>query len=223
MGFLARFLFAFPRTTQGTRLFKRKPKWSAMPLYHTMIANLLDIPLQTNSDGEISPKVVTLSKEADELWIKFHNKIESNLGLGGKYECVNDVASKTPEQAVRIAAIFNASEGIIFEEISAETFQNAAIIAEWYLNEFRRYMMHSVLSEDMQFTIQLKEWLIDHCLQTNESNFEVRYIVQKGPNGLRDTQKVRMLLENLCERYNVFWEDIYKKTRFIVNPKLLRK
>ena len=55
--------------------------------------------------NELTPRELPLSIEARELWIAFHDEIERDMGKGGRFAEMQDVGSKSAEQAARIAGV----------------------------------------------------------------------------------------------------------------------
>ena len=83
-GFIARFLIAWPGSTQGTRAYRPAPE--SMPqvaLFGERIRELLAQPLATDAHGCLTPAVLDLSPQARAEWIRFHDEIERELGADG--------------------------------------------------------------------------------------------------------------------------------------------
>jgi putative DNA primase/helicase len=111
-GFLARFLFAFPESTQGNRPFADAPKdCPNLTAFNDRITAILEQPLPISDDGVLIPQVLTLEPEAKEVWVSYYNKIESKLMPGGELYVVRDFASKSAEIAARVAALFHVFDG----------------------------------------------------------------------------------------------------------------
>ena len=110
-GFLARFLVAWPASTQGYRPFAEAPAhWPALAVYNQRLAAILSQPEPIDDDGALSPAMLSLSPEAKRAWVEFHDAIECQLASGGDLYDVRDVASKTADNAVRLAALFQMFE-----------------------------------------------------------------------------------------------------------------
>jgi putative DNA primase/helicase len=110
-GFLARFLVAWPKSTQGFRPFTEAPKnWPALAAFNQRIAGILKQPAAIDDDEALTPAILTLTAEAKAAWVKFHDAIEGELRNGGELYDVRDVASKTADNAVRLAAQFQVFE-----------------------------------------------------------------------------------------------------------------
>ena len=110
-GFIARFLIAWPGSTQDTRAYRPAPE--AMPqvaLFGARIRELLAQPLATDAHGRLTPAVLDLSPRARTEWIRFHDEIERELGARGALRSVRDVAAKAAENVARLAALFHVLE-----------------------------------------------------------------------------------------------------------------
>ena len=139
-GFLARFLVAWPESTQGYRLFSDPPDtWPALERFHQRITSILEQDVPINEDGALTPPVLPLAPDTKAAWVTFHDAIESELRSGGELYDVRDVASKTADNAARIAALFQIFEHGPGGAIGLEAFEGASRIAAWHLHEARRF------------------------------------------------------------------------------------
>ena len=77
----------------------------------------------------MEPEVIEFSPQASECWIRFYNELEQELILGKDMYDVRDVASKTAENAARIAANFHVFAGESSNQISADHLDAAKRIA----------------------------------------------------------------------------------------------
>ena len=111
-GFLARFLVAWPESTQGFRPFTEAPEnWPHLAAFNKRIAAILEQPVPIDEDGALTPPMLPLTPDAKAAWIEYHDAIESELASGGELYDVRDVASKSADNAVRLAALFQIFEG----------------------------------------------------------------------------------------------------------------
>jgi putative DNA primase/helicase len=110
-GFMARFLVSWPESTQGYRPFTEPPEtWPALEKFNSRIAGILTIPAKIDDARALSLSLLSLlslSQDAKAAWVKFHDAIETDLRAGGELFVVRDVASKTADNAVRLAALFH--------------------------------------------------------------------------------------------------------------------
>jgi putative DNA primase/helicase len=94
-GFLARFLIAWPGSTQGHRPFTDPPDtWPKLARFHQRITEILNTPAPVKEQGGLDPVMLSFTPEAKEAWIAFHDAIETDLKAGGELYDVRDVASK---------------------------------------------------------------------------------------------------------------------------------
>lgn len=224
-GFLARFLIAWPETTQGTRLILETDKAPSVAIarFTDRLTRLLqDDSLQSVIEGEhLEPKTLLMSEEANRLWVDHHNRIESMLSLAGELASVRDVASKAAENTARLAALFHAIEGDGGDTIGLESVHKASIVIAWYLAESHRFFGGISLPEDMQEAQVLDEWLIACCKKhevTSVAKVEVR---QKCPNKIRDTEKIGKAIEKLSSLSRARLANEGGKQVIQVNPALL--
>ena len=106
-GFLARFLIAWPESTQGFRRYTDPPEtWPALDKFKRVISERLNQPVPIGDTGLLSPATLPLRPDAKAVWIQFYDAIESELAAGGELYEVRDAASKSADNAARLAALF---------------------------------------------------------------------------------------------------------------------
>lgn len=220
-GFLARFLMAHPESTQGTRRFSEPPEnMPALADFHQQINRILQTPAPINDRGGLDAVMLTLSPDAKEAWVKFHDAIEEGLGKGGELQDVRDVASKIADNAARLAALFHAIDNGI-GAISLEHFESASIIAAWHLNEALRFFGELALPEELADAVRLDDWLIDHCKANSVDVVSTRTITQYAPYKLRDKAKRDSAIQELIEHRRIVLLKDGKRQEIQINPKLL--
>ncbi|SFN03308.1 YfjI family protein [Nitrosomonas communis] len=107
-GYFARFLVSWPESTQGTRFFTEPPtNWPSLTAFNKRLNEILSIPPSMSDDGGLEPVTLTFSPEAKAAWVRYYNAIEKELANGGELYDVRDVASKSADNAARLAAIFH--------------------------------------------------------------------------------------------------------------------
>ena len=186
-GFLARFLVAWPESTQGFRPFTEAPaNWPHLAAFNRRIAEILNQPVPIDDDGALTPPMLPLTTEAKKAWVAFHNAIESELASGGELYDVRDVASKSADNAVRLAALFQIFEGG-GGAIGAQSFESASRIAAWLLAEARRFFGELALPVEMADAARLDTWLIEHCRRERTHFVAKRHARQHGPLRSGDT------------------------------------
>lgn len=127
-GLLARFLFAIPPSTVGTRDVRRHVPIPAevRDAYEAGLFRLLEgVPAPVSA-----PKVLTLSDAAREVWLDFAQEIENQQGEGGRFESISDWTSKLPGAVARIAALLELAEnGLSATEVSHAVMDDALNLA----------------------------------------------------------------------------------------------
>lgn len=205
IGFFARFLVAWPESTQGTRFYRAAPTaWPAVSQFQNRLRAILSNPLPIDMFGTLRPSTLVLSPDAKQLWIDFHDKIEAQLCQDGDFSAIRDVASKIADNAARIAGIFHVAEGMQSDVIGAETFRAACALAEWHLHEAKRFFGMVSISEADLAAQRLDEWLIAHSKNSRNSTSNPTpvtktQILQKGPSGTRSNVKLMPVLKRLQE------------------------
>ncbi len=218
-GFLARFLVAWPESTQGQRPFAEAPaSWPALAAFNRRIAAILAEPLAIDDDGVLTPPVVGFTAEARSDWIAFHNAVESELGEGGELQDVRDVASKTADNAARLAALFHAFGGGA-GTIGADAVVGATRIVAWHLNEARRFFGELALPSELADAARLDSWLIEQCRREQTQEVPRREAQRCGP--IRDADRLSAALRVLAELDRAREGTDGKRRPIRVNPALL--
>jgi putative DNA primase/helicase len=220
-GFLARFLVAWPESTQGLRPFTEAPaSWPALAAFNRRLAEILAQPAPVDDEGALSPLVLPLTPEAKVAWVAFHDTIESELASGGELYDVRDVASKSADNAARLAALFQ-----VFEDsgnaVGVAAFDCASRIAAWHLNEARRFFGELALSAALANAARLDAWLIGHCRREHTHAVPTRTVQQFGPGGLRDKTAMDAALHELEEAGRVRVDKTERRRVIKVNPALV--
>jgi hypothetical protein len=209
-GFLARTLIAAPESTMGKRYYKEAPYLlNSLKTFNKRISDCLDSSLHLDHQGCKNIPVLSFSPAAKKTWVSFFNKIEEGLIDPGKWLSIRDFASKSAENAARLAALFHSFEG---KEgtVSAETIQNAIQIAEWHLWETRRLLGEKLLTQTQQDAMALMQWFKDK----NVCKTTPRYIQQFSP--VRDKQRRNEAIAYLAETQYLTEKKINGKTNLMI-------
>ena len=218
-GFLARFLIAWPESTQGYRPFTEAPEnWPALATFNRRISEILNQPVPIDDDGALIPPMLPLSPEAKAAWIEYHDAIESELASGGDLYDVRDVASKSADNAARLATLFQIFEGG-GGAIGADAFDRASCITAWHLSEARRFFGELALPVELANAARLDRWLIEHCRREQVQEAGKRYVRQHGP--LRDGASLDAAIHELAEHDRVRIVKDGKRIGIRINPALI--
>jgi len=221
-GFLARFLIAWPESTQGTRLYTEPPEaWPSLGAFNARVMAILERPVNMDADGVLTPATLTLSAPAKEAWVAFYNRVERELGDGGLYRDLRDVASKIADNAGRLAALFHVFERAKGTEISVSHFKEAARVAEWYLGESRRFFGELALPPGVADAERLETWMIAYCQRKDEDRVPNVEVQKNGPGGLRTKQTINTALGVLADLGRAQQVNEGKRKFIAINPALL--
>ena len=220
-GFLARFLISWPRSTQGFREFTEAPaNWPALAAFNNRLMEILNRPASIDDNGALTPAMLTLSPEAKAVWVSFHNAIESMLAPGGYLQDVRDVASKTADNAARLAALFYTFSGNI-GPIDVSAMEAGTRLAAWHLNESHRFLGELATPAELANPARLEKWLIDYCKRKRTDKVPTREVQQYGPSGLRDKLTYTPAIEELAEHGRVRHVQDGKKRLIQIRRELL--
>ena len=223
-GFLARFLLAWPESTQGHRPFTDPPdSWPALARFNQRIAGILEQDVPIDEDGALSPAVLPLAADTKAAWVMFHDAIEGELRSGGELYDVRDVASKTADNAARIATLFQIFEHGSGGAVGLAAFEGASRIAAWHLHEARRFYGELALPEEQADAARLDSWLLDYC-QREKTNIVPRRDVQRNvtPGHLRQKTALDFALDELMEADRVQLVQDGRRKEIHINPALLK-
>jgi len=221
-GFAARFLIAWPESTQGTRRYREAPaNWPRLAAFQRRIAELLTEPLTLSEAGELAPLMLDLTPEAKAAWVAFHDDVEGELRPGGDMEQAKDVASKAADNAARLAAIFHVFEHGPYGAIGEEHLRAGARIAAWHLYEARRFLGTLALPRAAINAARLEAWLLRRCGEAQADSVSTRDVRQFGPGALRDPKALSEALAELAEAGRARLIEAGRKRRIFPNPALL--
>lgn len=220
-GFLARCLLAWPESTQGKRLFTEAPKgWPHLDAFHQRIIEILNQPAPIDDDGTLTPAMLSLAKNAKDAWVEYHDTIETQLGSQGDLCDVKDVASKSADNAARLAALFHLFEyGKDRADVELDSFERAIPIAAWHLSEAQRFFSEFTLPKELADAARLDSWLIDHCRQGQTHMVGKNHVRQRGP--LRDTARLDAAIRELINLDRLRLEQDGKRLTIHLNPALM--
>jgi putative DNA primase/helicase len=222
IGFLARCLVAWPESTQGTRLFRESPAaWPCLGAFNRRLSSILNRDVPMDKDGALTPAMLTFTTEAKAAWIAFHDRIEVELGDGGRFRDVRDVASKIADSAARVAALFHVFEDAPGNAVGAASFNVAAQIAAWHLNESRRFFGELALPAGLADAARLETWLVSYCKRNGTTRVPTKEVQRLGPSGLREKTKIEAAVQELEELGRAQRLHEGKRKFIAVNPSLL--
>jgi hypothetical protein len=219
IGLLARCLISCPESLQGTRMYREPATdWPHVAAFNARIREILNQPDKFDDAGRLKPDLMRLSPAAKAIWIAYYNAVESELKPSGDLIDVRDFASKSAEQAVRIAALIEYF-GTGKLEVSSETMTAATTLAGWYLLEARRYFGLIDMPEIEQNAVALEHWLKEHS--KSAKFIEKQYAGKFCPYRLRKAGKLDESLQYLAERRRLMVCLMDGKKSIVLNPKIV--
>ena len=228
-GFAARFLLAYPESTQGNRNLSLEElttpvSKNAINLFHARINTLLDQHINNLTDkGQLDLPILRLSPDALAVWVDYFNDIESKLKTGGVFEDYTDIASKSADNAARLAGIFHLFDHKdVNAPISHDCMFSACRVAIWHLYEAKRFYDGVAVPVEIHNANKLETWLKQYLKQHTTTNIARKTLLQRvGYAPLRKSGTLNQALEILenTNRIRQFKEqDI---TVYELNPELL--
>ncbi|OLE07876.1 MULTISPECIES: YfjI family protein [Delftia] len=203
VGYLARTLVAFPKSTAGQRFVDGSDNSDSLPsgilTFQSQVHQLLLKAVERHHNGE-ARRVLTFEPQAAHCWVAFFNHIESRLDPQfGRLSPIKDFAAKAAEHAARMAAIFEMAQGYA-QTISEDSVQRAIAIIEWYLREFDHLFAKSTEEKSIEkHAEKILVWMHSKSPLTgfgDRRTFTRREIQQSGPRP-RDPESVSVVLQYL--------------------------
>lgn len=190
-GFIARFLITEPNSTIGTRLYSNsKIDYFQISSFNLRLSSILNTPMQIDEKtGALKPKTLNLIPEARELLITYYNSIELKQSKSGNLKHITGTASKSAEQAVRIAGVLTLWTDVEAKVITFKTMEDAITLTKFYLSEALRLSEVSRISKEINLAEHLRNWLLE---KWPHKHILPRDILRLGPNCLRDIKKVKV-------------------------------
>ncbi len=221
-GFIARFLIAWPASTQGTRRYRPAPaSMPAVERFGLRIRELLEMPLLTDADGGLQPAELALSPPAHFAWVQAHDRIERALGAGGDLADIRDVAAKAAENIARLAALFHVLAHGPGGVMNEGAIVDAATVIGWHLHEARRLLSDLDTPADLAAAIRLDDWLIAEARRNSNHRIPTPRVYQRGPSCVRDAKAMKMALATLTDRGRARMVEDGKRRFVVVNPALV--
>lgn len=208
-GFLARFLITEPPSAIGTRLGQTGSHVAdvAIVAASERLSAVLAQPFPTSESNpqELAPRALALSPEAKALLFAYYQATEKAQAPGGELEQVKSFASKSPEQASRIAGVLTLWADLGASVVSKDAMVNAIDLAQFYLFEAKRLAEAATVSEEIDKAENLRRWILESwpAIATSQARdpqtIVPRDVVTLGPNALRETATVKKLMKILAD------------------------
>lgn len=198
-GLLSRMLVCFPKTRFGERSWREASpqSWQDLEIYRARLTTLLRSPMPMDPHTrELSPRTIELSPEAREMFISWHDAVESQLGKGGQFEKITGFAAKLPEHSVRLAAVMACFDDRNVQSISGQALAAGITLAKYYAAEALRLFGVGASDEDTENADAIIKWVREEKLATVGKRFLGRYGPGRSMDG-RVRQRAIQLLEEM--------------------------
>lgn len=216
-GFLARFLISWPKSNMGKRLFTEAPSaWPHLVAFNRRLNVILNAAPPLNN-AVLTPHLIGLSDAAKQSWIQYHDMVEIELSTSGDYFDIRDVAAKSADNAARLAGLFERFANSDGGSISQDSFQRAAKVAAWHLEEAKRFFGEIVLPQVVNDAVRLESWLIHF---KHKEELSTRYIQRCSP--FRDKKLIDPALDELESLGRIKLVQEGKRKLIKVNPMVLK-
>ncbi|WP_420997422.1 YfjI family protein [Cupriavidus sp. 30B13] len=216
IGFFARFLVAYPESTQGTRYLLDTSESdvginfsSGIEDFGVRVEELLHQNRSNINRGCQGRPVVELSVEAQKIWRDYYNNLESEILPWGVLYSVKEAAAKMAENVARMAALFH-----IFERssgfISSENVNRAINICNWFGGEFIAVFVDQKASREKLDAEVLERWIRQRVIASGHAmgpGIRKNEILQSGPlrhQKLRIEQALDYLVRNQKIRFGSY-------------------
>ena len=232
IGYLARFLFSHPVSTQGTRFYVAPPAgMPALTAFNARVAALLSVPAEFDEFDRLSPNVVELDARARQCWIAFHDEVEESLNDDYQYSDIKEVAAKASENAARLACCYHAFSTDIQSPIPQDTMADACAVVRWYLDEAVRFCQASGLTEEVRDAELVEAFLVAQTKEVIRGKLDgnkvtVQRVRNYGPGSLRgkiNAKRIEAAIDVLVDhgRIRVSSSPGSKSKRIVVAPSVM--
>ena len=222
-GFLARFLIAWPESTQGYRDYVDPPPgYPALEAYHARLRAMLERQGTLDEHGRLVPRVLPLEPAAKQSWVTWHDNVEHSMRPTREMADLRDVAAKAADNLARVAGVLAVFEDPGAVVVAERHVCAAAAILNWHLQEARRFFGATSPPEDLADAIALDTWLIETA---RRAGGRVRKLDarQRGPHAVRERERFTLALAILEDLARVRLSREGRTWWVQVHPDLLRQ
>ena len=186
VGFLARFLVAYPASTKGQRVISGQDmQWHRLEKFQERMMQLM-----RKSMVATDKKTLGFSPEAQEYWKQCANYFEESQRPSGISAGISDFASKFAENLARLAALFHVVNECQSDEICLLCVQSAYQVTLFYADEaLRLFSPPAQIPQHVSDAFELERWLNVQILNSREACIILSSISQFCPNHLRHDNK----------------------------------
>jgi len=218
-GFLARFLFAWPQSTQGMRFFKEPPdNWPKLDTFNKRLAQILNTPISISEVGSLVTSALPFDSEAKLVWRDYHDEVEKSLKTGGDYADIRDIAAKSADNAARLAALFHVFDNG-FTAISKKAMTSGCFVAAWHLHESKRFFNELSQPELISDSLRLIRWMKEYFQLHGSEKVTFRDLQNRSP--IREKSRLTIALQELQDTHHIKQKSSGKSKLIHLNPALM--
>ena len=195
IGFWARALIFAPDSKQGQRFEHGVSRsFDELSAFSTRCQALLD---ESKGAGGEPRKIICFDESLKPVWVALCNSIETEIKAGGRFEGLNDHASKLTENIARVAAVLHCFEHGCDGSIGQRSLDLAISICMQCSDDFAR--IFRVVPQELKDVQAIGCWLVSFRNQ-GRRYFKKNYILQYGPIGTRSKTRLNAALAEMSRR-----------------------
>jgi len=161
-GFIDRMLFTFPDLSVDYYNEKEMPL-NIIEWYENAILSMIEQmkSLQKfNDDGEITPIIAHLTKEANDVWVNYFNELTDYQNSDEENEYIKAMIPKQKSYTPRFALIINvinSMDGTVefFDEITKDSMEKAIKLSKYFIEMAKKVKVNSI--EQKNITVVTKD------------------------------------------------------------------
>ncbi|RVU82477.1 DUF3987 domain-containing protein [Leucothrix sargassi] len=232
-GFLPRFLFAFPDSMRGKRVYNTPDRMNnisehdpRLQAYWQTCRLLLDpLPSTKQTDEKSNPVKINMTfadQHARQALADYQQYCENRTAKGDKLEKYPAYAGRQAENASRIASLMAYFEGRT--ALTVDDIKRASLLTEYSIAERLRYDGESISGDSAENDSQkLVNWLADKAKQKQVNKLNWSYIYHGCPKPMNKNSKFIKAVIEILESANYVRMEKEGRAIFIyLNPILLR-
>lgn len=232
-GFLPRFLFAFPDSMRGKRVYNTPDRMNnisehdpRLQAYWQTCRLLLDpLPSTKQTDEKGNPVKINMTfadQQARQALADYQQYCENRTAKGDKLEKYPAYAGRQAENASRIASLMAYFEGRT--ALTVDDIKRASLLTEYSIAERLRYDGESISGDSAENDSQkLVNWLADKAKQKQVNKLNWSYIYHGCPKPMNKNSKFIKAVIEILESANYVRMEKEGRAIFIyLNPILLR-
>lgn len=232
-GFLPRFLFAFPDSMRGKRVYNTPDRMNnisehdpRLQAYWQTCRLLLDpLPSTKQTDEKGNPVKINMTfadQQARQALADYQQYCENRTAKGDKLEKYPAYAGRQAENASRIASLMAYFEGRT--ALTVDDIKRASLLTEYSITERLRYDGESISGDSAENDSQkLVNWLADKAKQKQVNKLNWSYIYHGCPKPMNKNSKFIKAVIEILESANYVRMEKEGRAIFIyLNPILLR-